>query len=296
MNLAVKRATELDIRPLSDALGAEVRGLDLTRPVGDAIDETARAALVQAFLTHHLLCVRAAPLTPRQFAAFAAIFGVPQRQLKLPHQNPSAAVPEVSLLVSTYETAADKPAALDQVRLSGWHTDDSYFAVPAKATLLQALDIPPEGGETRFCNACAAYDDLDDAMKASLDGLQAVHGYDTPRAPARAQAQAGGEARETPDVVHPLVRRHDETGRRALYFNSNRTDRVVGMDRAASDALLDWIHAHMIRRRYRYDHHWRPGDILVWDNRALIHSVNVDYPVGAARRHQRILLKGSRPV
>ena len=97
-------------------------------------------------------------------------------------------------------------------------------------------------------------------------------------------------------MVHPLVRTHEDTGKKAIYFNSNRTDSILGMQREESDALLDWIHRHITQPQYRYDHSWRIGDILLWDNRCLIHSVNVDFAVGERRLHQRILLKGERPV
>jgi taurine dioxygenase len=185
---------------------------------------------------------------------------------------------------------------LARIRLSGWHTDDSYFEVPAKATLLQALAVPKTGGETRFCNTRKAYEDLSDEQRMRLNRLQAVHGYDTIRARARAQARSEVEKQETPDVAHPLVRTHEETGKKAIYFNSNRTDSIIGMQRDESDPLLDWIHQHITQAQYRYDHSWRIGDILLWDNRCLVHSVNVDFPVGERRLHQRILLKGERPV
>jgi taurine dioxygenase len=123
-----------------------------------------------------------------------------------------------------------------------------------------------------------------------------VHCYDTMRAPARAPKRSPEEEAETPDVAHPLIRTHDDTGARAIYFNPNRTDRIEGMDRAESDRLLDMLHAHITQPKYRYDHAWRLGDVLLWDNRCLVHSVNVDYPVGERRLHQRILLEGSRPV
>ena len=92
------------------------------------------------------------------------------------------------------------------------------------------------------------------------------------------------------------MRRHDETGRKALYFNRNRTDRILGMARRDSEALLDRIHAHMTQAKYQYHHPWRLGDILLWDNRCLIHSVNMDFPVGQRRLHQRILLAGRAPA
>lgn len=282
--------SHLKISPLNDALGAEISGLDLSSAVADAD----RQAIQSAFLDYHLLCFRSQVLTPTDFARVARFFGEPQLQL-LRHQRVDEA-PEVSILESTYKSAQDKPDDLQLVRLSGWHTDDSYFEIPAKATMLQVLSQPDSGGETRFCNTRKAYEDLSDEMKQRLDGLEAVHGYDTIRAPARAMARTAVEAEETPDVVHPLIRTHEDTGRKAIYFNSNRTDHIVGMDRKESDDLLDWLHAHITQPKYRYDHVWRPGDILLWDNRCLVHSVNVDFPVGQQRKHQRILLKGTRPV
>jgi taurine dioxygenase len=280
----------IEIKPLSNALGAEILGWDLSKPE----DEADLATIKAAFLQYHLLCIRTNPLEPSAFARMARYFGEPQLQLL--RDLRVGAVPEVSLLESTYKTPEDKPDDLARVRLSGWHTDDSYFERPAKATMLQGLAVPKTGGETRFCNTRQAYEDLPDEQRKRLDPLQAVHCYDTMRAPARAQARSEVEKQETPDVVHPLVRTHEDTGKKAIYFNSNRTDSIVGMQREESDALLDWIHQHISQPQYRYDHPWRVGDILLWDNRCLIHSVNVDFPVGERRLHQRILLKGERPV
>lgn len=278
------------INVLSEALGAEVVGLDLSNPVA----ESYVAAIQRAFLDHHLLCIRGNALKPDAFARVARYFGDPQLQL-LRDQRVEG-TPEVSILESTYKSPQDKPDDLARVRLSGWHTDDSYFAVPCKATMLQGLMLPSAGGETRFCNTRKAYEDLSDEMKARLDGLQAVHSYDTIRARARAAPRSEIEQQETPDVVHPLVRTHEDTGKKAIYFNGGRTDRIEGMERDRSDELLDWIHRHITQPQYRYDHSWRTGDILLWDNRCSIHSVNVDFPVAERRVHQRILLKGARPV
>ena len=281
---------QMEIRPLGPALGAEIFGLDFSRRLDDAVV----AGMEEAFLEHHLLCLRSDPLEAPQFARVAGYFGEPQLQL-LRHRR-HADAPEVSMLESTYRRPEDKPDDLRRVRLSGWHTDDSYFEVPAMATMLQALDIPSHGGQTRFCNTRKAYEALSDETKARLEGLRAMHGYDTARAVARAEERTEVEAKETPDVVHPLVRTLDESGRRAIYYNSNRTDHVVGMQRSDSDALLDMLHRQITQPQFQYHHEWRVGDILVWDNRCLVHSVNTDFPVGEPRRHQRILLKGSKPV
>jgi taurine dioxygenase len=280
----------MQINILSDALGAEVVGLELSRPA----DPSDIADIKSAFLEHQLLCIRGKQLNSPDFARVARYFGEPQAQLK--RDQRVEGLPEVSILDSTYKSAEDKPDDLANVRLSGWHTDDSYFALPAKASMLQGLSLPKTGGETRFCNTRKAYEDLPDAMKARIDGLKAVHGYDTMRAPARAPERTEVEKQETPDVVQPLVRTHEDTGRKAIYFNPNRTDSIVGMDRASSDELLDWLYQHITQLKYRYDHSWHSGDILLWDNRCLVHSVNTDFPVGQQRVHQRILLKGTRPV
>ena len=148
------------------------------------------------------LCFRTDPLSAEDFAAFARHFGTPQVQLIRKKRHD--AVPEVSVLESTYKTEAAKPGNLGEVRLSHWHTDDSYFARPAKATLLQSLAIPSSGGQTKFCNTRRAFEELPEERRALLSGLQAVHSYDTPRAPARAEKRSAEEAAETPDVVHPL--------------------------------------------------------------------------------------------
>lgn len=280
----------LEIRPLSDALGAEVTGLDLTRP----IDGAEKEKIQDAFLKHHLLCLRSEPLEPADFARVAGYFGKPQLQLLRRRRH--GETPEVSILDSTYKRPEDKPDDMSLVRLSGWHTDDSYFATPAKATMLQSIEIPESGGETRFCNMRKAYLDLPEETRRRIDRLRAVHSYDTKRAPARAVKLTKEEASETPDVDHPLVRTHEDTGDKTIYFNSNRTDQVVGMARAESDALLDMIYDHVTQPKYQYHHKWRVGDILLWDNRCLMHSVNMDFPVGQRRLHQRILLEGSRPV
>jgi taurine dioxygenase len=280
----------LQIRPLSDALGAEVSGLDLTKPQ----DDKTISAIRQAFLKHHLLCFRSQPLEPSEFARVAGYFGKPQLQLLRKKRH--GETPEVSILESTYKRPEDKPDDMRMVRLSGWHTDDSYFAVPAKATMLQSIQIPDSGGETKFCNMRKAYVELPEAKKKQIEGLRAVHGYDTKRAPARAIKLTKEEEAETPAVDHPLVRTHEDTHEKAIYFNSNRTDQVIGMKRAESDALLDEIYAHVTQPKYQYHHKWRVGDILLWDNRCLMHSVNMDFPVGQTRLHQRILLQGARPV
>ena len=280
----------LQITPLCNALGAEVAGLDLSQP----FDPGEERAVLDAYLQHHLLCFRSEPLAAADFVAVARRFGEPQRQLLREQRHDQ--VPEVSLLDSTYDRLEDKPDDLLRVRLSGWHTDDSYFEVPAKATLLQSIEIPESGGQTRFCNAQTAYEGLDDSEKQRLSTLKAAHRYDTLRAPVRPKARSPEEVVETPEVVHPIVRTHEDTGEKAIYLNPNRTDRVMDVSHDESETILEWIYERMTQDKYRYDHEWRVGDLMIWDNRCLVHSVNMDFPVGQKRLHQRILLRGERPV
>jgi len=280
----------MDIKPLSEVMGARVVGLDPT----SELSESELRDLESAFLEYHVLCIEAEPLTSHEFFHFAKNFGNPQKQL-LRNQWDNQ-YPEVSLLESTYVGARSKPDDLSTVRLSGWHTDDSYFKNPAKATVLQALAIPQSGGETCFINTRKAFEEMPERARSNIENLTAVHAYDTIRASAQAQKLTDKELSETEDAEHPLVRTHEETGYKAIYFNPNRTDRVVGMDRKDSDLLLDVLYAWLTRYEFQYHHIWQIGDILLWDNRCLLHSVNVDYPIGQKRMHQRILLKGNRPV
>ncbi|MEM7543064.1 MAG: TauD/TfdA family dioxygenase [Pseudomonadota bacterium] len=280
----------LEIKPLSPALGASIEGIDWTQPVAAGIVDILNDALG----SFHLLCLRTAPLTAADFSRLGQYFGEPKVQL-LRDYRPEGN-PEVSVFDSTWKQPEDKPQDLSLDRRSGWHTDDSYFAEPAWITLLQALEIPDAGGETRFCNAVKAFEDLEREQQSTYSQLRAVHSYDTMRAPARARSRTEDEIAATPDVVHPLIRTHEDTGNKAIYFNSNRTDRIEGMAREQSDALLDELHAHMTKDEYQYHHRWQIGDVLMWDNRSVTHSVNVDFPVGQSRIHQRLLLIGKAPI
>jgi taurine dioxygenase len=238
-----------------------------------------------------LLEIPGEPMTPEQTRDFAAAFGTPRTQLL--RYKRSSDVPEVSVMVSTL--MADGTTDKTALRSEDWHTDDSYIAVPAKATLLHSIAIPSHGGNTWFCNMRAAYDALPDATKKRIDGLRAIHGYDTKRARNRPAARTAQEIAETPDVEHPLVRTHPDNGLKALYLNFNRLDRIVGMDRAESDALLDELAAHTRKPEFHYAHKWALGDAVIWDNRATMHRVDVDYPMGEKRVMQRVLIEGDRP-
>jgi taurine dioxygenase len=269
-------------------LGARIEGLDRA-----AAGEPETARLLNRALAEHLLVVvPGTPMSPAETLAFSKAFGTPQRQLLRYKRNSD--VPDVSIMVSTL--MADGSTDRTAIRAEDWHTDDSYFAVPAKATLLHAIEIPSRGGATWFCNMHSVYEALPEGTRKRIDGLRAIHGYDTRRARNRPSPRTPQEIAETPDVEHPLVRTHPETGRKALYLNPNRLDRIVGLERAESDALLDELAEEARQPRHHFGHAWTRGDIVIWDNRATMHRVVIDYPEGEPRIMQRVLIEGEKPV
>jgi taurine dioxygenase len=276
-----------EVVPLKAALGAHIEGLKHTNAARPEV-----AALLNKALGEHLLAVVPGErMTPAEMRDFASAFGKPRTQLL--RYKRSGEVPEVSVMVSTL--MADGTTDKTALRSEDWHTDDSYMAVPAKATLLHSIEIPSKGGATWFCNMHSVYEALPEATRRKIDGRRAIHGYDTARARNRPSARTAQEIAETPDIDHPLVRTHPDTGRKALYLNFNRLDHIVGMERAESDALLDELAAEARKPEHHFGHAWKVGDCVIWDNRATMHRVDVDYPMGEKRIMQRVLIEGDKP-
>ena len=276
-----------EVIPLNAPLGARIEGLDRRR----ANERETAVMLNRALAEHLLVIVPGECMTPEETREFSRAFGRPQKQLL--RYKRSGDVPDVSVMVSTI--MADGTTDKTAIRAEDWHTDDSYFAVPAKATLLHSIEIPSHGGSTWFCNMHSVFEALPEATRKRIDGMRAIHGYDTPRARNRPSARTPEEIAETPDVEHPLVRTHPETGRKSLYLNPNRLDRIVGLPRAESDALLDELADEARKPRHHHGHVWSAGDVVVWDNRATMHRVVIDYPVGEKRIMHRVLIEGDRP-
>jgi len=277
----------ISVQPLSESMGAEVVGLSLN----EEQDAGTKEALNRAFAKNIVLCIRGQSFTPKQYAAAARVFGEPEPQLNKRFNFPD--LPEVGVLSSEDRDALGTGQRV--IRGTTWHTDHSFKAVPPKATILYALAVPETGGDTSFCNMRAAYDALPEKTKRRIDGLKGVHTYEARRAAAKMVKLDEDEAKATPDVVHPLVRKHLPTGTNALYLSTTRLERILGLDRAESDALIDELLTHATQPRFQYDHKWRPGDMVIWDNRCTMHHANADYPLEAKRLLHRIILKGERP-
>jgi len=278
----------LSLEKLGEALGAAATGIDLSRPLDGATTDT----LHRALLDNLVLCIRDQSLTPGAYLAAMQAFGRPLPQVRIASRHPE--IPEIMILSSE-----DRDVMGDGKRLvvgAHWHSDDSYKAVPCSLTMLYGVEVPETGGDTQFTNMYRAYDDLSPEMKRRIGDLKVVHSYDSPRKGTAIATLRADEAAQLPDVVHPLVRRHPETHRQALYMNPNRMSHIVGMERAESNRLLDELVQHAIQLQYQYRHKWRRGDIVIWDNRCTMHKANADYPAGARRLMHRIIVEGTVPV
>lgn len=267
-------------------LGHLVAGLDLSRPLADRDIDAIRAAYRES----PVLCLRGGVLDPAAFCAVARYFGEPKIQVLRGFRHSEFA--EISFISSDQrDTLGDgKRIAFG----SHWHTDDSYLSEPCASTMLHANVVPAEGGDTLFANMYAAYDALPEALRDRIAGLKAVHKYQSRRNVSPVPRRSAEEAAETPDVVHPLVCTHPETGRKTLYLNPNRIDHLVGLDLAEGDRLLDELIAHATRPAFVYRHRWQAGDLVLWDNRCTMHKASADYG-DQTREMMRILLVGTRP-
>jgi len=273
----------IEVRPLSTALGAEIHGVDLTRPLPDA----AYAEIRAAFLAHLVIFFRDQRLTPEQHIQLARRFGTIEIN---PIYKPLAAYPEIMPVIKERTDAKNIGDT--------WHTDMSYMEQPPLGSILHAREVPPAGGDTMFASQYLAYERLSEGMRALLDGLHAVHSdvFVTGRVKERNAGRSTQLREDLPETatVHPVVRTHDETGRRALYVNAPLTRNFVGMTREESLPLLTFLYAHAVRPEFTCRFRWQAGSIAFWDNRCTQHYALDDYP-GHRREMHRITIQGPRP-
>ena len=275
------------VTPLSAHTGAEITGVDLRSPVNG---ET-RDRLNQAFRDYAVIAVRDQQLSAAQFLEAMKIFG----DIFWQH-NPRFAVPECPQIhyISNQDTLDDGRVYIPG---EGYHTDHSNDVEPPKATALHAVKLPKTGGDTQFVNMYEAYEALPEALKERIDYLRARHVYQS-RHSERKLPQLTEERKRiaSGSVVHPLVRTHPETGRKALYINPIRIEEIIGMPEPEALALLDELVEHATQEKFQYRHKWKAGDVVIWDNRCLLHKANGDYPVSQVRYLYRLMLQGERPV
>jgi alpha-ketoglutarate-dependent taurine dioxygenase len=275
----VATLTQLDVRPISPLIGAEIHGVDLAVPLGDAVVARVRAALNE----HHVIFFRDQQLTPAQQAEFAGQFGeVTEAHPVLPAIDDDARVLAID-------------GAVD--RASWWHTDVTFVDTPPLGSILYMVDAPEVGGDTMWASLQDAYDRLAEPVRTMCDTLIAIH-HD-PWYAAEVQSRGGynwnGEWRERLlPALHPVVRTHPETGRRGLFVNPQFTQMLLGLSKNESNAILEMLYRHCQQPEVTCRFHWRPGSVAFWDNRATMHYALDDY--GQARRFaHRVTLRGDRP-
>jgi taurine dioxygenase len=276
-------ATALEIRRLAGAIGAEIGGVDLARP----LDEATVAAIRVAWLEHLVIVFRDQALPPERFLALAHRFGEP---VDYPFVEGIDGFPEIIPVVKLeHET----------VNFGGiWHSDTAYLERPPMGTMLVAREVPPYGGDTLFANQYLAYETLSAGMQRLLDGLVAVNSSakaDVTRTREDRMREAKrADARPEYVAEHPAVRTHPETGRKALYVNVAHTVRFKDMREEESAPILRFLFAHQVRPEFTCRFAWRPGSIAFWDNRCAQHNPVNDYH-GHRRAMHRVTLAGDRP-
>jgi len=279
MTAAPQPAPAFEVERLAGALGAEVHGVDLARP----LDPAAKRALHDAWMQHQVLFFRDQAISVDQHKAFARNFGELHVHPVL-QQMAEQGHPEIVVL----ESDASRPIVADR-----WHSDVTFEKCPPNGSILRAVAVPAAGGDTMWASMYAAWEALSDAMQRLLSGLTAFHDGGGFRRIAKDEAQRKDlEARQ--NAVHPVMRTHPVTGRKALFVNSVFTKGIVGMKPAESRALLHFLYEHIATPDFSCRFRWRKDSIAMWDNRCTQHRVLAD-ALPEYRRMERVTLIGDAP-
>lgn len=276
----------MQARPLSCHTGVEITDIDLNDP----ISSTNRAAMNELFVKHAVLVVRRQQLDPHGVLAAVRLFGEIFEQ-----HNTRFALPECPQI--HYLSNEDRyPDGTRYIPGAGYHTDHSNATEPPKATALYAVELPSYGGDTQFVNMQEVYAALPAATRQRIEPLHAVHVYQSRLSERKLMGLSAQRKAQVPEAVsHPLVRTHPESGRRCVYLNPIRIERIDGLSEAETVALLDELLDFARQPQFEYRHRWAPGDLVLWDNRCLLHKANGDYDMSERRYLYRVMLKGDRP-
>lgn len=271
-------STSIQAERLTGVLGAEISGVDFTKPIGPGLEKAIREALLE----HKVLFFRDQDLTPQQHKAIGECFGELHVHPVLPSRKDEGH-PEIVIL----ESSAKVPFVADQ-----WHSDVTFERKPPLGSILRGVVIPESGGDTLWVSTTAAYDALSDSMQRMLSGLVAEH--DGGLFAAIADSSQRAELAKDQTARHPLIRTHPETARKGIYVNPTFTKKIVDMKKAESDALLAFLWNHVTSLEFQCRFRWRTNSIAIWDNRCTQHRVATDN-VAARRRVERVTIKGDEP-
>ena len=279
-------APDVEVIPVTGVIGAEIRGMDLSRPLSAEDRELVEASL----LRHLVLFFRDQDLTDEDQRAFAQQFGPVEPYVLAPPANPE--VPEV------HTSGFDDGAAAKGSHTDSWHTDGSYMERPPLATVLRAVVLPPYGGDTCWANMYAAYDALSPVVQQMLDGLVAVHdfakiSFTTFDGSADPEGELRTVRRRYPPMRHPVVRTHPVSGRKLLYVHRNYTTRIEGLTERENEVLLPFLCDHVRDPLFQCRFLWTAGAVAFWDNRATQHYAVPDYD--GTRLMHRVVVSGDQP-
>jgi len=263
----------VQLEPLSPLFGARVRGVDLSR-----LDDALFAEIERAFYDRLVLSIPAQQLGAAQFAAWARRIGIAQPHVIDQFHHPE----DPNILILSNVKVNGEPTGLQDAG-SYFHSDYSYLQVPARATTLYSRVVPKVGGHTLFANQIAAYDDLGDAMKRRIEPLVAIHHYGNrndldEKSRTVASVLSAEQKARMPVITHRVARPHPRTGRKALYAVSGSSFGIVGMPDDEAHDLLDELAAHATQPKYQLSVGYGVGDVVVWDNAALLHSASLTDP------------------
>ncbi len=275
----------IEIRPLSPAIGVEVRGVDITTD----LDIVAFEKIRTAWEANCIVLLRDQILDELAQVEFAARFGRLGTVVNETDPDKLGTHPAV-LYVSNVRVKGKVTGILPDGEMF-FHSDTCYLERPAMASMLYAMEIPSRGGNTLYANGFRAYDALPNGLKARLSGMLALNVYDYTGNPTRRAETLPPDAKQ---YAHPVFRTHPSTGRKALYVNRLMTWSILGMFPKESDEILQVLFDHQEKPELVYEHVWRPGDVMLWDNRSCLHA-RTDFDPGERRRLRRVTLQGDKP-
>ena len=285
----------ITVTPRHPALGAEIRGIDMRRPM----DPETFKAVHDAWMKHLVVVFPDQPVTDQEHVAFTRHFGEPEIFHQTSLHLRSDRVREIFLVSNVDENdRLMTPAEPSQKQLSSsrqWHTDSSYRTTPSVGSLLHGIEISRTGGITQFINMYMVYDELPDGLRREVEGRKARHDFGMLHKLVGNPPPTKEEAAAMPPAWHPLVRRHPVTGRKSLYISSIYTDAIEGLEEGASRRLIEELSDFAAQPKYMYRHEWEPHDVLMWDNRCTVHAVTPHDPKERRVMH-RTTIVGSEPV
>ncbi len=282
----------MQIKKLSDTFGAEIIGAEIS----DNLEENDLETIMNAFLAFQVIVIRNQKLTAAEQKNFSQNFG--ELDIHISSKNKHKDHPEL-LILSNKKVNGKWIGATNAG--DEWHTDTQYMQTPSKCTMLHALEVPEAGGETAFINTYAAFDALPEGLRDKIKDLKGINSWNRLRNPRVKIPKQHGDGKSVydighPDVTHPIVRTHPETGRKALYVSPRHTLFIEGMPENESEKLLQQLFAVQQRPENTYIHKWRLGDIVIWDNRCTLHKGLGGIKPPGIRHLHRTLMAGSVPV